>query len=91
MNDTLTDSEKESFYQILLDQLEIRRDQLTDDAHLKEDLGADSLDEIQIVMALEEKFRLTIPDDRAEKAKTVGAIFDLLEEHLRAEKCSSKK
>ena len=91
MNDTLTKSDKEAVYQILLEQLEIKRDQLTDDAHLEKDLGADSLDEIQIVMALEEKFHLTIPDDHSEKAKTVGAIFDLLEEHLRAEKCSSKK
>ena len=82
MNDTLTESDKEAVYQILLDQLEIHRDQLTHDAQLKEDLGADSLDEIQIVMALEEKFHLTIPDHQAEIAKTVGAIFELLEEML---------
>lgn len=86
MNDTRSETHKEAVYQILLDQLEIHRDQLTDDAHLRDDLGADSLDEIQITMALEEKFHLTIPDDQAENARTVGAIFDLLEEHLSAAK-----
>ena len=69
MNDTLTDSDKEAVYQILLDQLEINGDQLTDDAHLEKDLGADSLDEIQIVMALEEKFHLTIPTPTPKKPR----------------------
>ena len=52
--------------------------------HLEEDLGADSLTEIEIVMALEGRFDLTIADEEAERAKTVGAIFDLLEQHLHA-------
>ena len=59
-----------------------RRCQLTSDARLKEDLGADSLEEVEIVMALEERFNLTIPDDTSERISTVGDILEALAELL---------
>ncbi len=49
-----------------------------------EDLGADSLDLVQITMALEERFALAIPDERAERVHTVGDVFELMAEFLPA-------
>jgi len=59
-------------------ELEVSIDQLTPEAKFIEDLGADSLDTVELVMALEEEFGLEIPDEDADKLKTVGDALDYL-------------
>ena len=66
---------------ILVDQLgDISEDEVTVTASIVDDLGADSLDVVEIVMALEEEFEVEIPDEDAEKIKTVQQIVDYIEE-----------
>ena len=66
---------------ILVDQLgDISEDEVTATASIVDDLGADSLDVVEIVMALEEEFEIEIPDEDAEKIKTVQQIVDYIEE-----------
>jgi acyl carrier protein len=57
---------------IIIEQLGVTADQVTPEAKFIEDLGADSLDTVELVMALEEEFGLEIPDDEAEKLQSVG-------------------
>ena len=59
-----------------------RQEQVTNDAHFVEDLGADSLDTVELVMALEEEFELEIPDEDAEKITTVQQAVDSIAAHL---------
>ena len=66
---------------IIAEQLEIDVDAVTDDKNLMEDLGADSLDTVQIVMELEEAFNVEITDDEAETLTTVGAIKQYIEDY----------
>jgi len=66
---------------ILVDQLgDISEDEVVPTASIVDDLGADSLDVVEIVMALEEEFEIEIPDEDAEKIKTVQQIVDYIEE-----------
>ena len=66
---------------ILVDQLgDISEDEVTPVASIVDDLGADSLDVVEIVMALEEEFEVEIPDEDAEKIKTVQQVVDYIEE-----------
>ena len=58
--------------EIIVDQLGVEESQVTDNAKFVEDLGADSLDTVELVMALEEEFGLEIPDTEAEKIRSVG-------------------
>lgn len=75
--------EREELYkkvrQIVSDKLSIGEDQVTEDASFIEDLGADSLDTVELVMALEDEFGLDIPDDEAEKLTTVGKALDYIQ------------
>ena len=64
---------------IVIDQLGVEENQVTSKAKFIEDLGADSLDTVELVMALEEEFKLEIPDDEAEKLTTVGQAIDYIE------------
>lgn len=64
--------------EIIVDRLGVNADQVTPQASLVEDLGADSLDLVELVMAFEDKFGMKIPDQDAEKLRTVGAILDYL-------------
>ena len=64
--------------EIVVNQLGVSPDQATDDAKFIEDLGADSLDQVELVMALEEEFGADIPDEDAEKLTSVGAVIDYL-------------
>ncbi len=64
---------------IVVDQLGVEESQVTKEAKFIEDLGADSLDTVELVMALEEEFKLEIPDDEAEKLTTVGQAIDYIE------------
>jgi acyl carrier protein len=58
--------------EIIINELGVEPEKVTDDASFVEDLGADSLDTVELVMAFEEEFKLDIPDEDAEKMRTVG-------------------
>ena len=65
--------------EIIAEQLGVDGDQVTDNASFTDDLGADSLDTVELVMALEEEFDLEIPDEDAEKIVTVGDAIKYLQ------------
>jgi acyl carrier protein len=65
---------------IIIEQLGVTADQVTPEAKFIEDLGADSLDTVELVMALEEEFGLEIPDDEAEKLQSVGDVIKHVED-----------
>ncbi len=67
---------------IIVEQLGVDEEEVTSDASFVEDLGADSLDTVELVMAFEEEFEITIPDEEAEKIKTVGEAIDYIEKEL---------
>ena len=66
---------------IVIDQLGVEEGQVTKEAKFVDDLGADSLDTVELVMALEEEFKLEIPDEEAEGITTVGQAIDYIEKH----------
>jgi len=66
------DEIKESVIQIVCDQMGVSRDKVTLETSFVNDLGADSLDTVELVMEFEDEFELTIPDEDAEKIQTVG-------------------
>jgi acyl carrier protein len=70
--------------EIIAKELEVEAKQLTPEAKFIEDLGADSLDIVELVMALEEEFGLDIPDEEADKLKTVGDAMNYLKSHAGA-------
>jgi acyl carrier protein len=78
MNNILSDKDTKAVHDILVEQLGIEPAQLTPDARIQEDLGADSLDVMEIILAAEEYFHLSIPDEEAEKVSTVGDLFETL-------------
>ena len=59
---------------IIVDQLGVSADQVTPEAKFVEDLGADSLDTVELVMAFEEEFDIEVPDEEAEKLQSVGDV-----------------
>ena len=65
---------------IIVEQLGVNEDQVTAEAKFIEDLGADSLDTVELVMALEAEFGHDIPDEQAEKLQTVGDVIKYIEE-----------
>ena len=65
---------------IIVEQLGVNEGQVTSEASFIEDLGADSLDIVELVMAFEEEFGAEIPDEEAEKLTTVGAVTSFLKE-----------
>jgi acyl carrier protein len=71
---------------VIVDQLGVNPEQVTASANIAEDLGADSLDQVELIMALEEEFEIEITDEEAEKPEvaTVGGIIDALEKRLAA-------
>ena len=77
MDLNLSDKDLESLQDILIETLGVARDQLRPEADLQRDLGADSLTMIEIGMAVEERFHLSIPDERLEPVITVGDVYEL--------------
>ena len=69
---------------VLVDQLDVSEDEVTPTASIVDDLGADSLDVVEIIMALEEEFDVEIPDEDAEKITTVQQIIDYVDEKAKA-------
>ena len=67
--------------QIIVEQLGVDAAEVTNQAHFVNDLGADSLDTVELVMALEEEFDTEIPDEQAEKIQTVGQAIDYITSH----------
>ena len=74
-------SVEERVKKIVIDQLGVEENQVTREAKFVDDLGADSLDTVELVMALEEEFKLEIPDDEAEKISTVGQAVEYIDSH----------
>ncbi len=66
---------------IIVEQLGVNADQVTPEAKFIEDLGADSLDTVELVMAFEEEFGLEVPDEAAEKLLSVGDVINYITEH----------
>lgn len=73
-------SVEERAKKIIVEQLGVEESQITPAASFAEDLGADSLDVVELVMALEEEFDIEIPDEDAEKITTVGEAVKYIEE-----------
>jgi len=71
---------QERIKEIIAEQLGVKKDEVTDNAKFVDDLGADSLDTVELVMALEEEFGIEIPDEDAEKMTTVGEAMRYIEE-----------
>jgi len=67
---------------IVADRLGVDESQITPEASFVDDLNADSLDLVELIMTLEEEFKIEIPDEDAEKLQTVGDAMDYLEERL---------
>ena len=76
MNATLTEKDTTAIQDILIRQLEVSRDQLTPEAKIMADLGADSLDIIEISMSVEERFDLSMPEEQQERIETVGELYE---------------
>ncbi|MBQ61456.1 MAG: acyl carrier protein [Gammaproteobacteria bacterium] len=66
---------------LVCEQLGVKEEEVTSEASFVEDLGADSLDTVELVMALEEEFETEIPDEEAEKITTVKEAIDYIESH----------
>jgi acyl carrier protein len=75
---------EEKVKDIIVEELGVERDKLTDGASFMEDLGADSLDTVELVMAFEKEFDIDIPDEEAEKLRTVGDAMKYLHEKMGA-------
>jgi acyl carrier protein len=76
----------EKVKQIVGEQLGVDEGEVTSSASFVDDLGADSLDQVELVMALEEAFDLEIPDEDAEKIRTVQDAIDYIEKHAKVSK-----
>lgn len=75
-------SVEERVGKIIVEQLGVKEEEVTPEASFVDDLGADSLDTVELVMALEEEFECEIPDEEAEKITTVQQAIDYINHHL---------
>ena len=73
---------EERIKEIIVEQLGVEASEITSDASFIDDLGADSLDTVELVMAFEEEFDIEIPDEDAEKIRTVRDVLNYLNAHL---------
>ncbi len=76
----------EKVKQIIVEQLGVDEAEVTPSASFVDDLGADSLDQVELIMAFEEAFEIEIPDEDAEKIKTVQDAVDYVENHAKVGK-----
>lgn len=83
MSMTTTNDIEGRVKEIIVQQLGVDAGQVTAQAHFVNDLGADSLDTVELVMALEEEFDTEIPDEQAEKIQTVGQAIDYITSHAK--------
>jgi acyl carrier protein len=67
---------------IVVEQLGVKEEEVSDESSFVDDLGADSLDTVELVMALEEEFNCEIPDEEAEKITTVQEAIDYINDHI---------
>jgi len=79
-------SAEEKVKQIIVEQLGVDQGEVTGSASFQDDLGADSLDIVELVMAFEEAFEIEIPDEEAEKIKTVQDAISYVESHAKGGK-----
>lgn len=77
----MSDTAEARVKEIIVEELGVEADKVTPEASFVDDLGADSLDTVELVMALEEEFGIDIPDEDAEKMRTVGDAVAYIEEH----------
>jgi acyl carrier protein len=82
----MADSTEEKVKQIVIEQLGVDEAEVTPNASFVDDLGADSLDTVELVMAFEEAFDLEIPDEDAEKIRTVKDAIDYIGKHAKGGK-----
>jgi acyl carrier protein len=82
MNDILSEKDTLLVQKILTQQLDVAPEQLVLEARIEEDLMADSLDKVEISLALEESFDFTIPDDQWDEVKTIGELYAAVAELL---------
>ena len=83
MPTNLLEQDQIKIQNILMETLEVKREQITPEARITEDLGADSLDVVDITMQVEETFHVAIPDEQIENVSTVEDLCHLLAEHLK--------
>lgn len=76
---------EEKVKEIIVENLGVSPEEVTPDAKFVEDLGADSLDTVELIMALEEAFDIQIADEEAEKLDTVGKSIEFIKTHTKAE------
>lgn len=72
----------EKIRDILAEQLEIDEDSITMESNIAEELGADSIDVVDLVMSIEDEFEIEVPDDEVENVKTVGDIVKYVEDSI---------
>ncbi len=77
----MAESAEAKVKEIIINELGVDPEKVTSEASFVEDLGADSLDTVELVMAFEEEFGVDIPDEDAEQMRTVGDAIDYLKEH----------
>jgi acyl carrier protein len=80
----MADSIEDKVKAIIADQLDIKADEVKMDASFIDDLGADSLDIVELVMTMEDQFQMDIPDEEAEKIRTVRNAIDYIKAHADA-------
>lgn len=80
---------EEKVMQIVSEQMSVDKGEITHATSFVNDLNADSLDTVELVMELEDEFDLTIPDEEAEKLKTVGEAINYIKKHLESKAASS--
>ena len=67
---------------ILAEQFDVEEDSLKNDTDLQDDLGADSLDVVDLLMSIEDEFEIEIPDEEIENIRTVGDLVNYIESHI---------
>jgi len=77
----MSDTAEAKVKEIIVEELGVEADKVTPDASFVDDLGADSLDTVELVMAFEEEFGIDIPDEDAEQMRTVGDAISYIDKH----------